>query len=100
MCFFHLMPAQGIGDIHVPSPIHITPNPARESARISVDGIVGKATGTLLTTLGKTLRDFTFPGSENGTTSCNLDLSGLTKGIYLVRVNSSSFTHIEKLVIE
>jgi hypothetical protein len=90
----------GIGDIHVPSPIHITPNPAREIARISVDGLVGKATGTLLTTLGKTLRDFTFPGSENGTTSCNLDLSGLTKGIYLVRVNSSSFTHIEKLVIE
>jgi hypothetical protein len=65
-----------------------------------MDGCSGETSGTLLTPLGKVMRNFTFPESIHEISSVNIDLTGLPKGIYLVRYNSSSFTYVQKLVIE
>ncbi|MEI7723792.1 MAG: T9SS type A sorting domain-containing protein [Bacteroidota bacterium] len=90
----------GINDLNRSENIHVYPNPAKEMVRIDVAGIYGTITGSLVTTLGKVLRDFTLQEPVNAFSSINLDLSGLSKGIYLVRLNNSLFTHIQKLVIE
>ncbi|MCX6305711.1 MAG: T9SS type A sorting domain-containing protein [Bacteroidetes bacterium] len=90
----------GIDDLFLSGHIHIYPNPARDMVRINIDGISGTTTGSLLTTLGQVLRDFTFQEPVKSTSSVNLDLSGLPKGVYLVRFNNSTFTHIQKLVVE
>jgi hypothetical protein len=90
----------GINDMFPSGRIHVYPNPARDMVRIDVQGGTGTLTGSLLTTLGKVMRDFTLPESATGESSVNLDISGLSKGIYLVKIGNDSFIHIQKLVIE
>ncbi|MDP1622575.1 MAG: T9SS type A sorting domain-containing protein [Bacteroidales bacterium] len=90
----------GIDDLNPSGHIRIYPNPARNFIRIDADGISGITSGTLLTTLGYVLRKFTIQDPADAVSSINLDLSGLPKGVYLVRFNNSSFTHIQKLVIK
>lgn len=97
---FSLDACVGIGDLPVPGHIRIFPNPARDAVRIDADGLTGSTGGLLLTTLGKVMREFTFSRTVNGISSAFLDLSGLSKGIYLVRIDNPAFTHIHKLVIE
>jgi hypothetical protein len=46
------------------------------------------------------IRDFEMPVPSDGKSSLDLDLSGLSKGIYLIRFSNSSFTHVKKLFIE
>jgi hypothetical protein len=89
----------GIDDLNQTGHVRIYPNPANDKVRIDVDGISGKISGALLTTLGKTVRDFSFLES-NAISSANIDLTDLPKGIYFVRISNSSFTHVQKLVIE
>ena len=90
----------GIGDLDPSGNIRIYPNPARDMVRIEMDGLSGATTGTLLSALGKVLRVFNMNGPVDGISSATIDLSGIPGGIYLVRLNNSSFTHIQKLVIE
>ena len=90
----------GINELNLSDHIRIYPNPAKGMIRIDVDVISGTTSATLLTTLGKILRNFTMPEPVNGTSTVNLNLTALPKGVYLVRFNNTSFTHIQKLVIE
>jgi hypothetical protein len=91
-----------VGITNIPGLEHfrIYPNPARDKVRIEMEGCTGETSGTLLTPLGKVMRTFTFAEPINAISSVNIDLTGLPKGIYLVRYNSSSFTYVQKLVIE
>jgi len=90
----------GIDVLNISGKIRIYPNPARDLIRIEMDGIKGTTVGTVLTTLGKVMREFTMHEGSKTLSSLNLDLSGLPNGIYLVRFSNLSFTHIQKLVIE
>jgi hypothetical protein len=90
----------GINDILPDSYIRIYPNPARDVVRIDVDGISGATRGSLMTPLGKVLREFSFADPAGTKSSFSLGLNGLAKGVYLVRFDNSSFVHVQKLVIE
>lgn len=90
----------GINDLNITDHIRLFPNPARDMVRLEAEGVQGTTTVSLLTTLGKVLRDYTMEEPVNAISSVNLDLSDLPKGIYFVRLNNSSFIHTQKLVIE
>ena len=91
----------GIDDLNGSGRFRIYPNPAKDVVRIDINGGNGNSRGSLLTTLGKVMREFTFPAtSVDEPSSVAIDLSGIPRGIYLVRINHPSFTHIQKLVIE
>ncbi|MEI7662220.1 MAG: T9SS type A sorting domain-containing protein [Bacteroidota bacterium] len=80
--------------------IRIYPNPTTGKIQIETDGMPGQVNGSVLSALGKTLRNFSMPGTTNGKSLLNLDISDLPKGIYLVRFSDESFVHIHKLVLE
>jgi hypothetical protein len=90
----------GINDIFPAGHIRIYPNPARDFVRVDLDGISGNTRGSLITPLGKVLREFSISDRSGAKSSVNVDISGLPAGLYLVRFDNSSFTHIQKLVIE
>jgi hypothetical protein len=98
--FFSFDVCVGINELGVSDHIRIVPNPARGMTRIELNGIFDVATGTLLNPLGKVLREFTFQSPVNGKSGVNIDLSGLPMGVYFIRINSSSYSHIQKLVVE
>ncbi|MFZ4520649.1 MAG: T9SS type A sorting domain-containing protein [Bacteroidales bacterium] len=90
----------GISDLGHSDHVRIYPNPARDKARVEIKGISGITSGNLITPLGRIMRAFSIKGSQNSVSSSDIDLSGLSKGIYLIRLENSSFTHVQKLVIE
>ncbi|MCB9235977.1 MAG: T9SS type A sorting domain-containing protein [Bacteroidia bacterium] len=76
------------------------PNPARDRAEIMID-LKGALTATIsLTDLqGKALQTQT-RAMVAGSNSVSLDLSGLSTGMYLVKINSDQFTWNAQLVKE
>ena len=90
----------GIDELNGSGHLRVYPNPARDKVNIEISGISGIVTGELLTTMGTVVRKFTMSESASRNSSVNLDLFELPKGIYLVRLNNPSFTHVQKLVVE
>lgn len=89
----------GIEEQQNNSYINIYPNPARNLVYIESMGIDGKIAGELVTPVGKVVRHFTLDmkGLEKQVQS--LDISGLHKGVYLVRLSGSSLNTILKLFV-
>lgn len=98
--FFSFEVCTGTSDRQGADHVSIYPNPASDRVILNISDINGETHGVLFNTLGKELRNFTFPQPEGGKSSVKLDLSDLPKGIYLVRFRNSVFTYIQKLVIE
>ena len=98
--YFSFDECVGIDDQFLQDMIRIYPNPAKDIMNIETNGVTGKTRGSIVTTLGKMIRDFEMPVPSDGKSSLDLDLSGLSKGIYLIRFSNSSFTHVKKLFIE
>ncbi len=90
----------GIDDQFYKDHIKIYPNPAKGFINVETEGLTGKTRGSIITTLGKSLREFEMPTPSSGKSSVDIDLSGLPKGVYLMRFSNSSFTYIKKLFIE
>ena len=90
----------GIDEQFYADHIRIYPNPAKNFINIEMDGLSGRTHGSIVTPLGKIIRDFEMPMPSSGKSSVDLDLSGLPKGAYLIRFSNSSFTHVNKLFIE
>ena len=81
-----------------PEIISLTPNPAHGRATVQLPPIPGTATAilTLLDALGRTLR--TQPAATNAKTE--LDLIGLSPGLYAVRVQAGGSTATRRLMVE
>lgn len=90
----------GIDDMDISDHIRIYPNPAKNIVSIDLEGVSGITKGTFLTTLGKVLREFTMPESDNLKSSTSLDLTDFPKGIYLIRFRNNAFTNVQKIVLE
>ena len=81
-----------------PESISLTPNPAHGRATVQLPSVPGATTATLtvLDVLGRTLRTQT--AATNAKT--DLDLTGLTPGIYAVRVAAGGSTATRRLIVE
>ena len=86
--------SMAISDAEEPLVWSLTPNPAHGSATVQCE--VGMTSVEVLTVKGERimLRDMA------GEQTCTLDLSGLSKGIYIVQVTTAQGTAARKLAVE
>lgn len=84
----------GIRRVEAPVEFSVTPNPARGLATVRC--AAGLQTVELLGVKGDVLLRREAAGSE----ACVLDLTGLAKGIYIVRITTSLGTAAQKLAVE
>jgi len=97
---FNIDACTGINDLTVSDHFRMFPNPAKKMVTIEADGIAGTVKGSLLTMLGNVLQRFSMQAGSDGSSRTMLDLTGLPKGIYLVRFENAACMRIHKLVIE
>jgi hypothetical protein len=90
----------GIDDSDMAGRIRIYPNPSSDRVCIDFSGISEITSGSLLNPLGEEVQHFIMKGQADEISRINVDLSGLTKGIYFIRFSNSSFTHTQKLVVQ
>jgi hypothetical protein len=79
--------------------VAVNPNPASESAYITLSGIAeAKVIVTITNVIGKDILKHTVNFVENETIP--LDLSGYSKGIYLVTVQSGDYRKVTRLIVQ
>ena len=78
-------------------PVEVSPNPTKDrvTVKVSALGIDGRMSIHLTDLTGKILQKGKI---ESGTSQANFDITDLPSGIYLVRIWSDSFFHVEKLI--
>ena len=81
----------GIDDVNS-SLINLYPNPANTT--VTVDGIQGEAIVTIVDMNGRTVF------SEKTVSSITIDLNGMAKGAYFVRITGENTTAIRKLIVK
>ena len=81
----------GIDDINT-SAINLYPNPANTT--VTVDGIEGEALVTIVDMNGRTVF------SEKTVSSITIDLNGMAKGAYFVRITGENSSAIRKLIVK
>jgi len=78
--------------------IEISPNPADNFVNIAISGLKGKVAVALTRMDGAACSSFTME-TDGQRTVRSLDLSGFSKGIYLIRVKTDQKVLTEKLVV-
>lgn len=86
----------GIPGINENPAIRLYPNPANNTV-LMTSAIPGNAVVTLFTSFGKRVLDL---GSVNLSGPVRIDVSGLSAGIYLVKVSTTDRTENLKLIVE
>ena len=76
--------------------IKIFPNPTTGMTNIMVNGIDGNAVLNIYSLLGQSV----FTKNLNGNLKTELDLTNLTKGIYLVKISNENANILRKLIIQ
>ena len=75
---------------------NIYPNPAKNSVTIEFEGLTnGVFNVEMMNAFGEVVKR-----GESSETSANLDVSGLSRGVYYLRLTSGSQTFIEKLILQ
>ncbi len=85
---WNIVPGIGIENVLTDSRIHVFPNPVEDFANIRLEESVENLPLELMDMSGKIVLSTRFTSAKGVYTQ--VDLSGLTKGIYLLRVNGSS----------
>ena len=85
---------QGIDDVNGTAAVALYPNPASTTVTIAVRGISGTATVTLVDLNGRTCGSWK---AEDG--QLVLDLGGMARGAYFVRVTGENTSVVRKLVL-
>ena len=83
------------GDVVIPS---IYPNPAKDMLNVDYNS-KGDVTVQIFTITGNTVIQKMY-SEQSGLNSRNISLAGISKGTYLVKVETNEHTHVERLVIE
>lgn len=78
--------------------ISLTPNPASECVKLSIEGISGEIGMILLTQEGKILRKEKFLCQQK--VYKDIALQGLAKGTYIIHLIHKNWTKVEKLIVQ
>ena len=82
------------------SRLEIYPNPAKNNAVLSVSlNNNSKVNVTVLNIVGQQVKT-TSVGGQVGENKINIDLSGLSAGVYLVNIKAGNATGTKKLIVE
>lgn len=80
--------------------IHIYPNPAGDVVSISIpDSNFGSASFQLIDLTGKVIKQYIRIGLKNGSVE-NMDLSDVTRGMYILKITSSQSQRVIRLVVK
>lgn len=90
----------GIGEGSHTGNLKIYPNPSPGMVTVEMNGIKESTSATIISAYGIPVAAFNMPETTPGQLVHHLDLRNLPKGIYLVRLVNSGFTHTQKLVLE
>jgi hypothetical protein len=85
----------GINDIYINNMIHVSPNPSSGLFTIACDNTIATGKIMVINILGEVVFESTFKNLE-----MKLDLSHLSKGNYVMRVNCERGIAIKRLVIQ
>ncbi len=75
--------------------VRLQPNPASDIAGIAVSGVQGSVCYSLLDVSGRVLRQ----GEMTADSTASMQLYGLPRGTYFVRVTGDAFSKVEKLMV-
>ena len=87
----------GINEIAPLSDLTLVPNPTTGHVTISADGVDGMVSTSVIDLLGNVV--YTFSNESNGNFTQTYDLSGLTSGIYIVKIENAGTVVTKKLSI-
>ncbi len=91
----------GVDDVLDASDIELYPNPAKNMATLSLEVLKAASVNIqLLNSIGQVVRTYTAFGGEKGQFSQDLDLKGLSPGIYNVNISAGGQQTHKRLVIE
>ncbi len=79
--------------------ITLYPNPATNTTTISIKGIDGKVSISIIDIQGRTITSVDKNSSSNEIKH-SFDLEGLAKGVYYIRVNAENSIKTQKLIIQ
>ncbi len=79
--------------------ITLYPNPANSTTTISIKGIDGKVSISIIDIQGRTITSVDKNSSSNEIKH-SFDLEGLAKGVYYIRVNAENSIKTQKLIIQ
>ena len=75
--------------------VKLQPNPATISASLTIEGVYGQVEYSLIDINGRTVQSETIDANATH----RLNLKGLTRGTYFVRITNDRFTKVEKLIV-
>lgn len=90
--------AVGIDDVNTRAAVMLSPNPAVGSTTVTLSGVSGTVTLSVIDMSGRTVRSFTMECSGN--CSHQVDVDDLAAGAYFVRLSGNGVNTVKKLVVK
>jgi len=87
----------GINNIAPLSELTLVPNPTTGHITINADGVEGLVSTTVIDLLGNVVKSFS--NESNGTFTQSYDLSSLTSGMYIIKIENQGAVVTKKLSI-
>ena len=85
----------GINSIENNVKVSLQPNPATAQTQLTVEGVNGEISLSLVDMSGRVIAEEVIDANEVKT----INVSGLAKGTYFVRLTNSNFSKVEKLIV-
>lgn len=89
------IPDLGINQAYYNTTMSLFPNPATSNVTLNIEGVEGMVELSLIDMSGRVIRT----SKVNAEQAQVIDLNGLAKGAYFVRVTNSNMTKVEKLIV-
>lgn len=87
--------AVGIDDVAARVKMNLQPNPASSNVKLNIAGVTGYVNCSLIDMSGRVVRT----DRINAETENTINLNGLAKGAYFVRITNNDFTKVERLIV-
>lgn len=85
----------GINAVNANVNMNLQPNPATNNVVLNIEGVEGMVDFALIDMSGRVVRS----NKINAEQAQNINLNGLAKGAYFVRITNSNMTKVEKLIV-
>lgn len=84
------------GEIDSKISISLYPNPTEKETKLEIEGLTDDADVFVLDLNGRILKTYKYSLDQK---QLIIDVSGFAKGIYSIKVNSSNFNTVKKIVV-